>query len=256
MLFEILEELRRRGHRIVETRGIPRRRPRGDLAVLHVNATVISNEYVDYAKSYPFCVNLATTDISKKAISGAVLEKNEIWHGPIIVKSNLNNRGLPEMKLNRVAERKGHSLPFPDIQITDSYNFYDSMNDLPEGTFEDNNVVVERFIPEREGTHYAGRFWVFCGNSERCNRYISTSRLLKASNMTLEGPVNVPDELRALRRKLGFDYGKFDFVIHDGKAVLLDANRTPGYPRVLRDKLQGEFVKLADGFEHIIAENT
>jgi len=30
------------------------------------------------------------------------------------------------------------------------------------------------------------------------------------------------------RRKLGFDYGKFDYVVHEGRAHLLDANRTPG----------------------------
>ena len=30
------------------------------------------------------------------------------------------------------------------------------------------------------------------------------------------------------RRDLGFDYGKFDYVIHEGRAILLDANSTPG----------------------------
>jgi hypothetical protein len=30
------------------------------------------------------------------------------------------------------------------------------------------------------------------------------------------------------RSRLGFDYGKFDYVMHEGRAVLLDANSTPG----------------------------
>jgi len=38
-----------------------------------------------------------------------------------------------------------------------------------------------------------------------------------------------PPELRAARKSLGFDFGKFDYVIRDGKAVLFDANRTPTY---------------------------
>jgi hypothetical protein len=40
----------------------------------------------------------------------------------------------------------------------------------------------------------------------------------------------VPEALRAERARLGFDYGKFDFVVVDGEAVLLDANRTPSAP--------------------------
>ena len=31
-----------------------------------------------------------------------------------------------------------------------------------------------------------------------------------------------------LRQELGFDYGKFDYVVHDGRPVLLDANKTTG----------------------------
>ena len=40
----------------------------------------------------------------------------------------------------------------------------------------------------------------------------------------------MPDERRAERERLGFDYGKFDFVVREGKAILLDANKTPGSP--------------------------
>ena len=35
--------------------------------------------------------------------------------------------------------------------------------------------------------------------------------------------------MREARRRLGFDYGKFDYVERDGGAVLLDANPTPSY---------------------------
>ena len=31
-----------------------------------------------------------------------------------------------------------------------------------------------------------------------------------------------------LREQMGFDYGKFDYVIHEGKPILLDANKTVG----------------------------
>ena len=33
-----------------------------------------------------------------------------------------------------------------------------------------------------------------------------------------------------MRRRLGLDYGKIDYVIHQGQVVILDANRTPAGP--------------------------
>jgi hypothetical protein len=36
-----------------------------------------------------------------------------------------------------------------------------------------------------------------------------------------------PDELREIRRSLGFDFGKFDYSIVNGRVVLYDRNRTP-----------------------------
>ncbi len=38
---------------------------------------------------------------------------------------------------------------------------------------------------------------------------------------------STPDAIRGLRRRLGIDYGKLDYVVHDGEVVLLDVNRTP-----------------------------
>lgn len=38
----------------------------------------------------------------------------------------------------------------------------------------------------------------------------------------------VPEPIREARRRLGCDYGKFDFVTHHGQVVLLDTNSTPG----------------------------
>lgn len=249
MLFDILQELKRRGHRIVVTQGVPDRPPVGDAAILHVNATVTPPEYVAYARSFPCCLNLGAADISKRRISGARLDRGDDWPGPVIVKSNLNYRGVPEVRLNRIAQSRGHEPPFPGAKVTAEYAIYENVRALPEGVFDDAGLIVDRFIPERENELYAARFWVFCGNQERCNRYVSPDRILKGSSVVRHEPAAVPEDLRALRSRLGFDYGKFDFVVHDGKAVLLDANKTPGRARHLGDKLKQEIVKFADGFE-------
>ena len=45
------------------------------------------------------------------------------------------------------------------------------------------------------------------------------------------GDVPVPEALHTLRARLGIDYGKLDYVIHEGQVQLLDVNRTPTFAR-------------------------
>lgn len=252
MLYDVLLQLKRRGHRIEVMRGPGRELPKGDVAIMHVDATVIPAEYVTYAKAFPFCINLAVTDISKKRMSGALVKQGDDWSGPVIVKSNLNYRGVPEMRKNDIAKTRNEILPFPTARATAGYDIYESLSDVPEEAFNDAGLVVEKFIPERDGSNYAARFWVFCGETERCTRYTSPDKLLKGSTVVQHCPVEVPEELRALRKKLGFDYGKFDFVVNDGRAILLDANKTLGRPSHLGQALESEIIRFADGLEGLI----
>jgi len=109
---------------------------------------------------------------------------------------------------------------------------YSSMEHVPAHSIDNPALVVERFVPEREDGLFACRFWTFSGNVERCARVFSREPIVKAAGQVRFEFCDVPDALRQKRAALGFDYGKFDFVIHDGEAVLLDANKTPGTPPV------------------------
>ncbi|MER8466709.1 hypothetical protein [Mesorhizobium sp. M1409] len=251
MLFDILAELKRRGHSVRVQQGLSTPFS-ADIAVLHVDATVTPTDYVDYASSFAFCLNIGAVDISKRRISGALVDRADSWQGQVIVKSNLNNQGIPETFLNRQSQRAGKPQLFPDMPVQEPYAIHESIGDIPQSIFDRADLVVEKFIPERERDGFAARFWVFCGDRERCTRYVSPKPLIKASETIRREPVPVPDELRSLRRALGFDYGKFDFVVHDGRAVLLDANKTPGRPSNLRRMFAAGASDLADGFESLI----
>ncbi|WP_095202394.1 hypothetical protein [Mesorhizobium carmichaelinearum] len=251
LLFDVLEELKRRGHSVRIQQG-PAKTQDADIAVLHVDATVTPADYVDYAKCFPFCLNVGAADISKRRISGALLSEVDAWQGPVIVKSNLNNQGIPETLLNRRSKRAGKPPPFPLLPTLRPYQVYGSLGEVPDGVFENDDLVVEKFIPEREPDGFAARFWVFCGDRERCTRYVSPNSLVKASETIRREPVPVPDEMRQRRRELGFDYGKFDFVMHEGRAILLDANKTPGRPQNLVKMFAAGAAELADGFEGLI----
>jgi hypothetical protein len=251
MLFDLLNELKRRGHSVRVLRGTSAR-PAADIAVLHVDATVTPAEYVDYARSFPFCLNLGATDISKRRVSGATIGKDDDWKGQVIVKSSLNHWGTPEQNLNRQSRRANKPEPFPGAIVFDKYQVLASLADVPADIFERQDLVVEKFIPEQEPDGFAARFWLFCGERERCTRHVSPQSLVKGDDTIRREAAPVPDELRALRRKLGFDYGKFDFVMHEGRAVLLDANKTPGRARSLSAFVAAGNANLADGFEGLM----
>ena len=52
-----------------------------------------------------------------------------------------------------------------------------------------------------------------------------------------------------LCERLGFDYGKFDFAIHEGVPVLFDVNRTPTLPENLTEALVKANIDLARGLD-------
>jgi hypothetical protein len=251
MLFGMLAELRRRGHSARVLSGVSDRAD-ADAAVLHVDCTMTPRAYVDFARRFACCLNIGATDISKRRVSGAFLSANDHWDGPVIVKSNFNARGVPEMCMNRRARKVGGRPPFPDLQVLPAYVVHNRLADVPPDIFKRPDLVVEKFIPEREPDGFAARFWVFCGESERCTRYVSRDPLIKGAGVVRSEAAPVPEELRILRRELGFDYGKFDFVMHDGRAVLLDANKTPAGSANLEGFIAAGTASLVDGFEKLI----
>jgi hypothetical protein len=245
MLFDILECLRRHGHSWRMTAGP--RRMRGDIAILHTDCTVVGKEYLALAADYRIAINFGAADISKRRVSGAALSVGDAWCGPVVIKSDFNHMGYPEALHNRIAEQKGRPLPYPGLVPVGDYSILPSRQDVPDALWTDNNRVIERFVPERDEHGYALRTWVFMGGRERCTRHVSPVPIVKSENIISRSPSDVPDALRAERARLGFDFGKFDFVVHEGEPILLDANRTPSSSPALRQFLQEGMQNLAEG---------
>lgn len=221
-----------------------------EVAILHVNATVIPSEYTEFAATFDRCINRHVSDISKRSISTQLAGPSTV--GPVIVKSNLNFYGRPEGRLNAYAAEHGRPTPFPDAVVTSEYEVYPSFGDVPVPVHEDQSLVVESFVPEGTPDGYALRHWVFCGEEGYSNRYESPEPIIKGRNVTSFEPVPVPDELRAWRRERGFDLGKLDFVIHDDQPILLDANKTPSRIPPTTGDARRRINLLADGLESLI----
>jgi hypothetical protein len=237
------------GHAIVMHEG-PRDLPKADAVLLHVDSTLVPDEYFDAMRAYPVAINAGARDIGKRTVSTELVGPRDAWQGQVIVKTNANAGGLPERMQAAVAQRGGSGGELPQFATT--YPIYRSLGRVPAQVFADPALVVEKFLPERDPRGYASRHWIFLGDREWCARIVSPSPLVKGADAVDRTYVEVPPEIRAHRKRLGFDYGKFDFVIHEGRPVLLDANRTPTLPTRLSDERGGDLAELARGIEALL----
>jgi hypothetical protein len=216
----------------------PEQRVDADVAILHVDATRRSPAYDAVLDQYPLVINGQVRDISKRRISQQLLTRASSFGGPVIVKTDTNCFDQPDFRLreeegavarlcSRVADRL--SPIGPGIRRSSAYPIYASVRDVPWIVWWDRRLVVERFLPERQDGLYCLRTWVFLGTREKISLSVSANPVVKRANtIRSEFMTDVPEAIREARRRLGFDYGKFDFVLHQGEPVLLDANSTPG----------------------------
>lgn len=197
----------------------PGERVDADLAILHVDLTVVPPVYLAMARRYPLCVNGRVADISKRFVSTATLSLGADHEGPVMVKSNLNSNGAKEFEL---ARRTGHALPPAE------YAVYASAADVPSEVWTDRNLTVERFCAERKDGLYAMRTWMFFGQRETGSIAYSPNPVIKSGRVVHKESLNdIPNELRQLREAYAFDFGTFNYSVCDGEVVLFDANRTP-----------------------------
>jgi hypothetical protein len=252
----LIEAWRNVGIGIRILRGIEHFAP-ADGLILHPDLTIIPDDYFVFCKQYPLIINGGVRDISKRVISSSLIGRKDSYVGPAIVKTNFNFGGKSEQKMARrrpllraLSSLRGW-LPWSWTGELQPYNYpiFNSSKDVPRAAWRNPHLVVEKFLPEREGPYYCLRQWIFFGDHEINHRIFSKSPIVKARNtIQHEDGLPVPKALRTLRKKFQFDYGKFDYVFLNGEAILLDANRTPTVAWTTPTERQASIVQeLADG---------
>lgn len=261
-LHPLIEAWQRFGWEVLPCTGV-RQLPEADVAILHVDLTRLPESFQELSRRYPAVVNLRAVDISKRRISHQLVGPDDDYAGPVIVKTDDNSGGVGERavryrtpllgRLRRMLDQRRHWTR-TGIMKSSHYPVYPSMRDVPPEVWGNPLLVVERFIGERHGENYALRQWVFLGDREISRISFSASPVVKAKNILSSDALDsVPVSLRALREDLGFDYGKFDYVMHEGRAVLLDANRTPtGHSRKEGSNVPKYAAQLADGIRRYL----
>ncbi len=206
-----------------------------DLGILHVDRTRVEPAHVPANPAGVRLLNDRIRDISKRRFSTLRLDPESDWEGEVIVKTDLNHFGNPECAgsggglgqrlRRRLAERSWRSAR---MLPRDRYPVLKGLGEVPDWVWSDLGLLVEKFMPERLGKEYCLRGWVFFGSRGYVYRLFSPDPLVKVSSMTRHEFLGAPPpDLEAIRLRHGFDFGKFDYVEHHGKPILLDANKTP-----------------------------
>lgn len=210
---------RESGHDVVESRG-PRWWPRAGLIWNHLDVSVVPASYRWCLRLHRAPANARLVDIRKTSISTLRLRRGGGWTGPVIVKSNLNYRGRPEALIFGKKKTGG---PVED------YPVYPSAADVPEPVWSDRRLVVEKFVGETfEGRHVL-RMVFFLGDRHAGYRAEAAEPVVKVGRALKLERMDVPEELLDYQRKMGIDYGKVDYVLWEGRPVVIDVNRTIGF---------------------------
>ncbi|MGE3618455.1 MAG: hypothetical protein AB7L66_21470 [Gemmatimonadales bacterium] len=210
--------------------------PSAPVVANHVDLTETPPAYRDYFRRFPRGVNTALVDIGKATVChDRLVRPDGDYRGPVIVKTNLNYGGMPERAsirgtatgLGRWFRLRRHAHRSIDPH---EYPIYQRVEDVPPAVWNNVDLVVQPFRTERtdEG-YYCLRFWYVFGSRGFHSRIATDTPIVKGSNILdrrlIEEPT--PPGLLAARERLGVDYGRFDYVISDGEAILFDVNRTP-----------------------------
>lgn len=223
-----------------------------DLIIVHVDLSVVPDEYLEFARQYPIVLNGAVKDIRKSTFSKNLVGADDPYQGKVIVKSDLNYAGKPEQHLNastrsstsllcKIFSLFSSGLPGRTFSFKSSrdYRVYDHLHLVPQACFENPGLVVEKFLPEQEKGLYFVRNYQFLGDRMTCTRLGSKNPIVKWKTMVSNEPIEPHPEIIHLQKEMNFDYGKFDYVVHEGKAILLDINKTTGaIPRNMTPELE------------------
>ncbi len=170
-----------------------RERPEADLLIPHVDLTHTPPEYAEYIRSFSTAVNRDVMDLSKRRISTHLLRGDDGFRGPVIVKTDNNSGGQPEKflarwrhpflaRLRRRAAAVMEHVPgqrWAWRSTLRDYPVYGSLAEVPAGVFRNRALVVEQFLPEREGDRYFMRHCICLGSHAQNVRLADSNPFVK-----------------------------------------------------------------------------
>jgi hypothetical protein len=246
------------GHAVEIAQGT-RRRVEADVVVNHVDLTVTPPEYREYMAAFPAGVNRELVDISKTVVSSNLVRSPDDGDdGPVIVKTDANAGGGRDLALAaktgvrgrlawKWARARAGDLTRARFLPVSTYPIFESARAVPAGVWRNRHLVVERFLSERAGDLYVARTWWYFG-TRGLNPWIhATDPIAKGHAIVARGILDEPPPaaVEEIRARLHADFGRIDYAVVDGEAVVYDLNRTPATSEGARQFYGPEILALA-----------
>lgn len=233
------------GHRVLDHIGLSEVPP-ADLVIVNIDLTVIPEAYRDLIARIPSRVlNGRISDISRRCFSQLLVSRTDAYPGPVIVKTNTNFGGRPEMgkpggnkspvqkllkRLRRPRRTSATPVSWGDLATLNplKYPLFESISTVPADVWDNENLIVERYIrkPGEALNHVC--YHIFFGDKEITGRLGSPDPIVKFGNAVSDELIPVPEIVRNWRRELDMDFGRLDFVESEGTHYLIDVNKTEG----------------------------
>jgi hypothetical protein len=196
-------------------------------AFVHIDLTTVPAPFTWVNGFYARCLNGRSISIARDIYSMARLLPGDDFLGPVIVKTLLNHRGLPEF-IHAAAERRlgGEFKALQDI-VCPKYRIFASIQDIPDSVWSNSGLIVERFVPGTLDLPIVKHRHDFMLDLE-LNTRAEFNDLLCAQDslIRLDFIDGVPQEVHDVRRQLKLDFGSIDFFVVDGRVTVIDVNKT------------------------------
>ena len=195
-----------------------------DAIIVHADASEVKS-VVEPLSDHPLALNAGVADIRKSAMSDLVLKPGDDWQGPVVVKTDLNNRGFPERWL---LLKSGFAHWNTELRSR-GYLLFSSFAEVPDALLKHPALVVERFEPQREGEHFTTTSATFFGDEVSCIQLTAAEWQVKQEPaFAWKRMTEIPEAVLAKRKALGLDYGKIDFTVNERGTHIFDVNKTIG----------------------------
>jgi hypothetical protein len=207
-----------------------------DAAMLHVDLTEVPERFRDLRSLYRRTINGSALSIHRHLYSTLRLARGDRHAGPVIVKTVLNSRGRPELharKYRNFWTRAGYTFremvdPRFKPRMAPAYRVYACLDEVPPAVWSDERLMVERFAFPTLGLPIVKHRYMFLFDVELLLRQSYDDVLCTGAKLIGNEPADlpVPEAVTAIRRRLSLDYGSIDYFVVDGRAVVVDANKT------------------------------
>jgi hypothetical protein len=230
----------------------------------HVDLTVTPPDYVDFLQSYPLALNGSLTDISKHVVcDGTLVTLGDGYRGPVIVKTKLNCGGLQESRKSLLPKRRElrpgvdeiytwRTVPIIDPQ---AYPVLENTDPITADVWANPHLVVQRLVTEQdEQGRYCLRSWYVFGDRGFHVITMALNPIVRGRNIIDRKVVEMelPPRLKAMQAEMKVDFGRFDYVLSNGDAVVFDVNRTPTSTPGAVEHYQSQWREMALGIKRYL----